>query len=398
MSTGSQHYRRFQSVIDQVKAEQRYRTFLPLEYNTFPNAYAPTLRKNIVVWCSNNYLGMSQHTDVVQALCKSAQSVGVSAGGTRNISGTHVAIDELEVELAKLHNKQRALVFTSGYVANQSTISALGKIIGDCVVFSDADNHASIIHGIKESRLEKNIFRHNDIEHLNQLISSYPTNRPKLIIFESVYSMSGSVARFNEIIEVAKKHNAITYVDEVHAVGMYGGRGEGMAAERGAADDIDIIQGTLGKAFGVIGGYIAGKSEVVEAVRSIAPGFIFTTTLPPCIAAAATASVRNLQGNSFIRSKHQEVVRKTKEALACAGIKCLPSETHIIPVLIEDAELASVVSKRLLEEFSIYVQHINFPTVPKGGERLRITPTPFHTDNMISCLVKALQTVLSIRT
>lgn len=381
----------FQSAIDDIKQQNRYRVFTPLEYRNFPVAYAPTLKKEIVVWCSNNYLGMSQNPDVINALCNSAQSVGVSAGGTRNISGTHIAIDQLEHELSDLHKKEKALVFTSGYVANQSTISAIGKILPDCVIFSDADNHASIIHGIKESQLKKHIFRHNDTEHLGQLIANYPKTQPKLIIFESVYSMSGSIAPFQKIVDIAKEFNAITYVDEVHAVGMYGNEGEGMASASGYAHEIDIIQGTLGKAFGVIGGYIASKNSIVDAIRSIAPGFIFTTTLPPCIAAAATASIRHLRHSKVERKKHQEVVIKTKLALTNAGINSMPSDTHIIPVLVGDAERSRDLSHKLLAQHNIYVQNINYPTVPIGCERLRITPTPFHTDEMITALVKGLK-------
>lgn len=383
--------KRFQSAVDDIKQQKRYRVFTQLEYRQFPIAYAPKLKKNIIVWCSNNYLGMSQHPDVINALCNSARSVGVSAGGTRNISGTHTAIDELEHELSDLHNKEKAIVFTSGYVANQATIGAIGKILPDCVIFSDADNHASIIHGIKESQLKKHIFRHNDTDHLRELISSYPNEQPKLIIFESVYSMSGSIAPFQEIVNIAKEYNAMTYVDEVHAVGMYGNEGAGMAAACGFANEIDIIQGTLGKAFGVIGGYIASRSSIVDAIRSIAPGFIFTTTLPPCIAAAATASIKYLRQSNKEREKHQQVVTKTKSALINAGINYIQSDTHIIPVLVGDAERSREISHQLLERHNIYVQNINYPTVPVGRERLRITPTPCHTDNMIKSLVDSLQ-------
>ncbi len=389
----SSYNERFKSAVESIKQQNRYRAFTPLEYRQFPVAYAPSLNKEIVVWCSNNYLGMSQHPKVIKALCDSANSVGVSAGGTRNISGTHVAIDELECELKDLHKQEKALVFTSGYIANQSAIGAIGKIIPDCVIFSDADNHASIIHGIRESKLEKHIFKHNDVEHLRELISLYSKEKPKLIIFESVYSMSGSVAPFKEIIDIAEEFNAMTYLDEVHAVGMYGNEGEGMAGACGFADKIDIIQGTLGKAFGVIGGYIASKSCIIDAIRSIASGFIFTTTLPPCIAAAATASIKHLRQNKIEREKHQEVVMKTKKALMASGIQCMSSDTHIIPVFIGNAELSSVISQQLLNESSIYIQNINFPTVPVYCERLRITPTPFHTDEMIEKLVDSLRKI-----
>lgn len=384
----------FCDAIHKIKEESRYRIFTPLNYNSFPIAHAPTLNKNIVVWCSNNYLGMSQHPEVIKALCDSATSVGVSAGGTRNISGTHGAVDELENELADLHGKERALVFTSGYVANQSAIGAIGKIMPECVIFSDADNHASIIHGIRESKLQKEIFRHNDMDHLRELLSKYPHEKPKLIIFESVYSMSGTTAPFKEIVEIAKEFNAITYVDEVHAVGMYGAEGEGLASVYGCDGDIDIIQGTLGKAYGVIGGYIAAKEYIVDAIRSIAPGFIFTTTLPPCIAAAATTSIRYLRSSSAEREKHQQIVRKTKEKLCASGINIIQNNTHIIPVMIGDPDISKKVSMSLLRDYGIYVQHINYPTVPKGRERLRITPTPFHTEKMLEDLVSALKQLL----
>lgn len=387
----------FCDAIHKIKEESRYRIFTPLNYNSFPIAYAPKLNKEVVVWCSNNYLGMSQHPDVIKALCDSASSVGVSAGGTRNISGTHGAVDELEKELADLHSKEKALVLTSGYVANQSAIGAIGKIMPECIIFSDADNHASIIHGIRESKLQKEIFRHNDMDHLRELLSKYPYEKPKLIIFESVYSMSGTIAPFKEIVEIAKEFNAITYVDEVHAVGMYGTEGQGLASVYGCDQDIDIIQGTLGKAYGVIGGYIAGKEYIVDAIRSIAPGFIFTTTLPPCIAAAATASIKYLRSSSAEREKHQEIVKKTKARLAAENIEIIKNDTHIIPVIIGDPEVAKKISMSLLNDHGIYVQHINYPTVPKGRERLRITPTPFHTEKMLDDLVNALKQFLQQR-
>jgi 5-aminolevulinate synthase len=384
----------FCDAIQKIKEENRYRIFTPLNYNSFPIAYAPTLKKEVVVWCSNNYLGMSQHPQVIKALCDSASSVGVSAGGTRNISGTHGAVDELEKELADLHSKEKALVFTSGYVANQSAIGAIGKIMPECIIFSDADNHASIIHGIRESKLQKEIFKHNDMDHLRELLSKYPYEKPKLIIFESVYSMSGTIAPFKEIVEIAKEFNAITYVDEVHAVGMYGTEGQGLASVYGCDQDIDIIQGTLGKAYGVIGGYIAAKEYIVDAIRSIAPGFIFTTTLPPCIAAAATSSIRYLRSSSAERDKHQEIVKKTKEKLYASGINIIQNNTHIIPVMIGDPDISKKVSISLLNDYGIYVQNINYPTVPKGRERLRITPTPFHTEKMLEDLVSALKQLL----
>jgi 5-aminolevulinate synthase len=386
----------FNAAVNKIKEENRYRVFTPLNYlkDSFPIAYVPTLQKDVVVWCSNNYLGMSQHPEVIKALCEAAQAVGVSAGGTRNISGTHGAVDALEKELADLHRKEKALVFTSGYIANQSTIAAIGKIIPDCIIFSDSDNHASIIHGIRESKLQKEIFKHNDVSHLRELIIKYPLNKPKLIIFESIYSMSGTVAPFQEIVDIAQEFNAMTYVDEVHAVGMYGSEGQGMASIYGCDKDIDIIQGTLGKAYGVIGGYIAGKSVIIDAIRSIAPGFIFTTTLPPCIAAGATASIKHLRYSQNERLRHQEIVMKTKARLLESDINIINNDTHIIPVLIGDAELSRGISRQLLDKFNIYIQNINYPTVPKGRERLRITPTPLHTEKMLEELVLALKYLL----
>lgn len=382
----------FSKAISQVKSEGRYRIFTELRYdnNKAPIVYNPKTNKNITVWCSNDYLGMSHHPNVVQAMIDATHIMGAGSGGTRNISGTNSPIVELEHELADLHNKERALVFTSGYVANQATLTALSKIIPDIIMFSDELNHASIIHGIKDSRAEKQIFRHSDIEHLEELLKLYPLNRPKIIIFESIYSMSGDIVPIKQICELATKYNAMTYIDEVHSVGLYGNRGAGIANLYGIEDKIDIMQGTLAKAYGVIGGYIAGKNEIVDAIRSYSPGFIFTTSLPPGVASAAAASIKYLKKSNLEREKHQEIVKKTKNKLLNAGIKFLDSGAHIIPVMIGDPFKSQQIGEALLGRYGIYIQHINFPTVPRGTERLRITPTPMHTETMIEELTSAL--------
>ncbi len=386
----------FQQALNKVKDEGRYRVFTELKYsaNSLPRAFCPRLNKEITVWCSNDYLGMSHNPAVIESMVKAAQTMGVGAGGTRNISGNSMPIVELERELADLHQTEMALVFTSGYVANQATLSTFTKILPDVVMFSDEANHASMINGIKDGRAEKRVFKHNDLEDLEKALQETPISQPKLIIFESVYSMLGDIAPIKEICDLAVKYNALTYIDEVHSVGLYGERGAGIAQMQGVMERIDIIQGTMAKAYGVIGGYIAGKKVIIDAIRSYAPGFIFTTALPPAIAAAAVQSIRYLKTSDVERNKHKEVVNKLKESLSKANICYYKNNTHIIPVHIGDPVLSKLISNRLLEEFGLYVQHINFPTVPKGKERLRITPTPFHTDQMIDELVCALSSVL----
>ncbi len=380
----------FAAAIEQVKLEKRYRIFTKLKYVTgkAPIAYASNIQKEITVWCSNDYLGMSQNPLVIEACIDAVRSMGVGAGGTRNISGTHEPISQLEEELASLHNKEAALVFTSGYVANQASLGTIAKIIPDCVVFSDEDNHASIIHGIRESRLNKHIFRHNDMEHLEELLMKYDYATPKLIVSESIYSMTGSTVPMARLRQLAEEHNALTYVDEVHSVGMYGEGGSGIASL--LDENIDIIQGTLAKAYGVIGGYIAASKHIVDAIRSLASSFIFTTSLPPSIAAAALASVRYLRQSNIERQKLHANVKLVKDGLRRIGAPLVENDTHIVPLLICDPEKARNIQQSLLYDHSIYVQAINYPTVPKGRERLRITPTPMHTKEMIEALIEAV--------
>ncbi|MBS0236451.1 MAG: 5-aminolevulinate synthase [Proteobacteria bacterium] len=381
----------FVKSIEHLKAEGRYRHFNILQYSLgrFPVAHHQILDREVIVWCTNNYLGMSQHPVVVEAMEKAASLMGAGAGGTRNISGTNVSVTALEREVAALHRKEAGLVFTSGYIANQAALSTIGKILPDCVIFSDAMNHASMIHGIRDSGALKRIFRHNDPEHLEELLKQYPIERPKLIAFESVYSMDGDIAPIEKICAIAKKYNALTYVDEVHAVGLYGAHGGGYTEACGLTDQIDIIQGNFAKGYGVIGGYIAADTAIVDAIRSYAPSFIFTTTLPPAVTAAALASMRHLRYSEAERAAHKKVVAKVKAALASARIPCLPSPSHIIPIMVYDPFLCQKVSNILLEDYGMYVQPINYPTVAKGTERLRVTPTPFHTDAMIDEFVSA---------
>lgn len=386
----------FSCALQKVKDEGRYRVFTEIEYSgdSFPNAFNKKLNKNIIVWCSNDYLGMGHHKKVVASLISAAKEMGAGAGGTRNISGTNSPIVALELEVADLHEKDSALVFTSGYVANQATLSTLGKILPDCVIFSDQENHASIIYGIKDSNLEKRVFRHNNMQDLEALLASYPLTQPKLIVFEAVYSMSGEIAPISQICHLAKKYSALTYIDEVHSVGLYGKRGAGMAEKLGMMSEIDIIQGNFAKSMGVLGGYIAGQSTIIDAIRSYAPGFIFTTALPPAIASAALASLLHLKSTDKERVKLQAIVKEVKNKLSAANIGFMDYGTHIIPVMICNPFLAQKIAEDLLSEFNIYIQHINFPTVPQGLERLRITPTPFHTSSMIDELVCALSAIL----
>ncbi|HWK88107.1 MAG TPA: 5-aminolevulinate synthase [Xanthobacteraceae bacterium] len=384
----------FVHALDKLKHERRYRIFTEIERNaeTFPHARWKTAdgERDIIMWCSNDYLGMGSHPVVIETLREAARKMGVGAGGTRNISGNSSAIVGLEREIADLHGKEAALVFSSGYVSNETGISTLAKLLPGCVIFSDQLNHNSIIEGVRQSGQDRVIFRHNDTAHLEELLIA-AGDRPKFIAFESLYSMDGDIAPMAKICDLAEKYGAMTYLDEVHAVGMYGPRGGGIAEREGLAHRIDIIEGTLAKAFGVIGGYIAGKQAAIDAVRSYAPGFIFTTAMCPALASAAAASVHHLKtSNGGERELHQSQVKKTKQALAAMGIPMLPSETHIIPVMVNDAGLCKAVSDMLLGEHGIYLQPINSPTVPVGTERLRVTPTPLHTDEMIEQLARAL--------
>jgi 5-aminolevulinate synthase len=387
----------FESAITALKNERRYRVFADLERKVgqFPHALwnSPTGQRDVVIWCSNDYLGMGQHPKVIDAMCDAARSMGAGAGGTRNISGTNRALVELEAELADLHDKEAALVFTSGYVSNHTGIATIAKLLPDCLILSDALNHNSMIEGVRAAGCAKQIWRHNDVQHLKELLSREAPGRPKLIVFESVYSMDGDVAPLEAICDLAEGYNAMTYLDEVHAVGMYGPRGAGIAERDGMMSRIDVIEGTLAKAYGTLGGYIAGRSAVVDAVRSHAPGFIFTTALPPAVAAAATAAIAHLKDSSVERSRQRTVVAATKSALRDAGLPVMPTETHIVPVMVGDPDLCKQASDLLLDQHGIYVQPINYPTVPRGTERLRITPTPAHDGQLIRRLAGAMVSV-----
>lgn len=388
----------FDSAVRRVKAEGRYRVFANLmrKKGEFPNARWRTPEgdvRDVTVWCSNDYLGMGQIPCVVESMKAAIDDVGSGAGGTRNISGTTHYHVELEHSLADLHRKDAALLFTSGYIANEATLATLGKILPGLIIYSDELNHASMIEGVKGARCEKHVWRHNDVEHLEELLKAAPIDAPKVIAFESVYSMDGDIGPIEEVCDLAKKYNALTYLDEVHAVGLYGLRGAGIAERDGLMHRVDIIEGTLGKAFGVMGGYIAADGAIVDAIRSMAPGFIFTTALPPSLAAGARASVEYLKSSNHLREKHQERAATLKQRLADAGYPVMPSITHIVPVKVGDPVLCKRITDRLLEDHGIYVQPINYPTVPRGTERLRLTPTPLHTDAMFDHLISALDQV-----
>jgi 5-aminolevulinate synthase len=386
----------FRAQLDTLKSEGNYRTFAELERKRgeFPRAanHKDGEVTDITVWCSNDYLGMGQHPDVVKAMVDCVQACGTGAGGTRNISGTNHNHLLLEAELADLHGKEAALLFTSGYVSNWAALSTLGSKIPNVVILSDAGNHASMIEGVRHSRADKVIWKHNDWRDLDRKLAAVG-DRPKIVAFESVYSMDGDIAPIKEIVEVAKAHGALTYIDEVHAVGMYGPRGGGVTEREGLADQIDLIEGTLGKAFGVVGGYITGSAPLCDFIRSFASGFIFTTALPPAIAAAATASIRHLKGSQIERARQQAQVAKLRAKLDRAGIPHMANDSHIIPVMIGDPVKCRMISDILMKDWGIYVQPINYPTVAKGTERLRITPSPFHSDADIDHLVTALATL-----
>ena len=387
----------FKNSLDKLKSEGNYRIFADLEKlaGNFPQAlnYKDNSVSEVTVWCSNDYLGMSQNQDVLDSMTNALKKVGAGSGGTRNISGTNHYHVLLERELCYLHQKEAALLFNSGYLANQATLSTLGKKIPNCIFFSDEKNHASMIQGIKNSGAKKVIFKHNNLDDLEKNLKKFPKSQPKIIAFESVYSMDGDFSPIKSICSLAQKYNALTFLDEVHAVGIYGERGAGVAERDKVMDQVDIIQGTLAKAFGVIGGYITAKKETIDFVRSFSSGFIFTTSLPPCIAAGAYASIRHLKFSSLEREKLFKVVSDLKNALKKNNIPFIDNKSHIIPVIIGDPMLCKKASQMLLDDFQVYVQPINYPTVPKGEERLRITASPQHTSKMIKKLVTALCSV-----
>ncbi len=389
------YQRVFTQAIDRLHAEGRYRVFIDILRNKgmFPNARCFAGHngpKPVTVWCSNDYLAMGQHPKVIAAMEEALHDVGAGSGGTRNIGGnTHYHVD-LEAELADLHEKEGALLFTSGYVSNEATLSTLAKVLPGCIIFSDELNHASMIAGIRNSGCEKRVWRHNDLAHLEELLAAEDADAPKLIAFESVYSMDGDVAPIHAICDLADKYNALTYLDEVHAVGMYGARGGGISDRDGAAKRLTVIEGTLGKAFGVMGGYIAADQMIIDVIRSYAPGFIFTTSLSPVLVAGALASVKHLKASSAEREGQQAAAANLKKMFADAGLPVMDTDTHIVPLMVGDPVKAKKVSDILLAEYGVYVQPINYPTVPRGTERLRFTPGPAHDEAMMRELTQAL--------
>src|ERR1044072_8712632 len=384
----------FATALNRLHDERRYRVFAVLERiaGRFPHSiwHTPQGPREVVIWCSNDYLGMGQHPKVIGAMVETATGMGTGAGDTRNIAGTNHPLVELERELADLHGKQAALVFTSGYVSNETGIATIAKLLPNCLLLSDALNHNSMIEGVRKSGAEKQVWRHNDVAHLEQLLRAAAPDRPKLILCESLYSMDGDIAPLHRICDLAGRYGALTYVDEVHAVGMYGPHGGGIAERDGVMHRIDILEGTLAKAFGCLGGYIAASAHLIDAVRSYAPGFIFTTALPPAICSAATAAIRHLKTSNWERERHQDRAARDKAILAAAGLPVMSSDTHIVPVFVGDPELCKQASDLLLEQHHIYIQPINYPTVARGTERLRITPSPYHEDRLIAQLAAAL--------
>ena len=387
----------FADKINALKKEGRYRVFADLERmaGDFPRArnYRDGEIKDITVWCSNDYMGMGQHPEVLAAMHEAIDKCGAGAGGTRNISGTNHYHVLLEKELADLHRMEAALLFGSGWMANMTALSTLGAMLPDCVILSDVENHNSMIEGIRHSKAEKKIFKHNNVEHLDSLLGQYPPERAKLVAIESVYSMDGDIAPIKEILDVCERHNAMNFLDEVHAVGMYGRRGAGIAERDGQMHRVSVMQGTLAKAFGVVGGYIAGSAAMCDFIRSYGSGFIFSTSMPPGVAAAALASIRYLKEHNELRERHQERAATLKRRFAEAGIPVMPSSSHIVPVIVGDPVQCKQASDRLMDKHGIYVQPINYPTVERGTERLRFTPTPLHSDADMDHLLAAMKAV-----
>ncbi|MAI02551.1 MAG: 5-aminolevulinate synthase [Rickettsiales bacterium] len=389
----------FKSVISKIKQEGRYRIFIDILRNVQNFPKATRFKNNVIqneevtVWCSNDYLGMGQNTNVINAMKEALDKCGAGSGGTRNISGTTHYHVLLEKELAELHNKESALLFTSGYISNEATLSTLAGTLPNCYVFSDELNHSSMIQGIRSSGAKKIIFKHNDIDDLKKKIEEIDKKIPKIIAFESVYSMDGDIAPVEKIAEIAKKYKALSYLDEVHAVGMYGNKGGGISQEIGMSDEIDIIEGTLAKAYGVMGGYISGNKYLVDTIRSFASGFIFTTSIPPSIAAGAIESVKHLKNSNVERIKQKKSVAELKRKLALVNIPVIKNNSHIIPILVGNPEMCKKASDLLLQKYNIYVQPINYPTVPRGTERLRVTPTPLHNSAMINYFVDSVEKV-----
>ena len=388
----------FENALNQLRSEGRYRVFnnITRKRGEFPKAVFNNelgIKSDVTIWCSNDYLGMGQHPEVIDAFVNAAKAVGAGAGGTRNISGTSSYHVELERELCNFHHKEAALIFTSGYIANECALSTLARFLPGCIVYSDANNHASMIEGIKNGKSDKHIWRHNDVDHLEFLLKQSPKERPKIVAFESVYSMDGDLCPIKEIIKVSKKYNALTYLDEVHGVGLYGEHGGGLSEKMNVTSELDIIEGTLAKGFGIMGGYIAASKNIADVIRSFAPGFIFTTSMPPSIAAAAIASIRVVKNNNSLRLELHERANKLKQLMLSKNLPIIKNDSHIVPLLVKNSARCKEISDILLNEFSIYVQPINYPTVPKGTERLRFTPTPYHDDSKMEYLVDCLDQI-----
>ena len=388
----------FENALNQLRSEGRYRVFnnITRKRGEFPKAVFNNelgIKSDVTIWCSNDYLGMGQHPEVIDAFVNAAKAVGAGAGGTRNISGTSSYHVELERELCNFHHKEAALIFTSGYIANECALSTLARFLPGCIVYSDANNHASMIEGIKNGKSDKHIWRHNDVDHLEFLLKQSPKEQPKIVAFESVYSMDGDLCPIKEIIKVSKKYNALTYLDEVHGVGLYGEHGGGLSEKMNVTSELDIIEGTLAKGFGIMGGYIAASKNIADVIRSFAPGFIFTTSMPPSIAAAAIASIRVVKNNNSLRLELHERANKLKQFMLSKNLPIIKNDSHIVPLLVKDSARCKEISDILLNEFSIYVQPINYPTVPRGTERLRFTPTPYHDDSKMEYLVNCLDQI-----